>query len=446
MKRDLALLATSFVLLTNPIAHVVRAVNEVPYRSWHPINVLVVASLLFLATAWLIKRPPLLPVASTWPMLTIAGFAAVTAPWSVSPLRSVAWAMHLGGMTLVANAVAHTFSPALIRRAALMAIGVLLLLSFVMITLTPSYGTSDESLYRGAWRGVFAGKNHLGLVAALGVVLSLISQVRWRFVVLAGSLMTLVQTRSGGGMLMVASGVAMLLVIRALTLMPQHWRRPFCITLGTSSLLLAAAAFLFWPTIAKSIGRDVSLSGRTVLWKHVIDRISERPLIGYGLRAYFEGDRDHRALQAAMNEATARGRTFSPPRTEVIPQANVIGSPSVSSPAPAKPPPTQQVRLLPEPKWRIHNAHNGLLALALDLGIPVTLLFLCFVAWRCAPAAILAVRGMARPDDTAALVLVAAFFAHNLVEVSVLRSWHPEALLFLLVLMSLCAPHASNEP
>ncbi len=97
--------------------------------------------------------------------------------------------------------------------------------------------------------------------------------------------------------------------------------------LGCVSLLVS----IYWIELLTSLGKDVTLTGRVPLWSYALTRLMERPLLGYGLSAFWAPN-SHYAIEAGQR---VTGGSWIPP-----------------------------------------NAHNGLLDLTLDIGLIGGSLFL----------------------------------------------------------------------
>jgi O-antigen ligase len=53
--------------------------------------------------------------------------------------------------------------------------------------------------------------------------------------------------------------------------------------------LFSLGATSFAEAVLGSLGKDLSLTGRTDIWPFVIDKIQERPLLGYGFAVFWNG-------------------------------------------------------------------------------------------------------------------------------------------------------------
>lgn len=59
------------------------------------------------------------------------------------------------------------------------------------------------------------------------------------------------------------------------------------------SAVIGINLFFYWDDIVINIlgalGKDASLTGRTDVWEFVIDRIKDRPILGYGFGTFWNG-------------------------------------------------------------------------------------------------------------------------------------------------------------
>ncbi len=133
------------------------------------------------------------------------------------------------------------------------------------------------------------------------------------------ALLLIVMSRSGTGL--VTSGLVGVALLS--TGLVRGNIRSFAPTMALMLIILiiaATAGASFWFDVLHALGRDPTLTGRTVLWEHILGSISDRTLLGYGYAAYWYG-------------------AYGP------------GSAFIES-------------------WGINSAHNGWLEAALDLGVP----------------------------------------------------------------------------
>lgn len=165
--------------------------------------------------------------------------------------------------------------------------------SLLFICILPNYGIMQEIDLAGTWRGVFSHKNVLGPTMAIAVFTELFILVacsgkpRWRFGLLCIYLSLVVFSHSSTALLLCTAFFAG-------TCIYLLWQRDKMSGLGLSILciLLLIAGFIVFlsnPDFALGIlGKDTSLTGRTALWSAVIPLIEQKPLLGWGYRAFWQ--------------------------------------------------------------------------------------------------------------------------------------------------------------
>ncbi|AWK88857.1 O-antigen ligase family protein [Azospirillum thermophilum] len=172
-------------------------------------------------------------------------------------------------------------------------LSLLMVLSFIFVVAMPAVGL-DHEMHPGAWKGVFFQKNVTGRMM-VWLVLCLVwldwqgEARRWvTRSLLALAMLLIIMSRSGTGLL------TSFLVTGALlsTTLVRGSIRSFMPTMALLIALLviaATAGAFFWHDALYAMGRDPTLTGRTVLWDHILRSVEERPLLGYGYAAYWYG-------------------------------------------------------------------------------------------------------------------------------------------------------------
>jgi exopolysaccharide production protein ExoQ len=217
----------------------------------------------------------------------IIAFGALSVLWSDQPMYSARAAAQIGMTTLVAI----MFAQGLRAR------------SFIAIVMYALLASVVTNLYIP---GIFGAKNSLGLALALlilssfWVMLDKRQPKPARIVAILSLLSTppmLLEAGSEGALL--AGGFALLcsfvpFLLRPLQSKTRIWLvwlslLAICITLAISFLQFEDIMDLALPLI----GKDISLTGRTLLWSHAVDIIADHPFGGLGLQAFWvEGNRE----------------------------------------------------------------------------------------------------------------------------------------------------------
>jgi O-antigen ligase len=233
----------------------------------------------------------------------------------------------------------------------------------------PSEGT--------AWRGVYDTKNALARVMVLGAISGLLLTLerrRRRWPVWAGiglSVGMMGMSQSATGLIVFCTLVMTMKFAGTLRL------RPIVLVPSLIALALLLAGGVIWlrfndAAMAGTLGKDVTMTGRTELWSVAMLFIEQRPWLGYGYSSFWRG-------------ATGPSGAFWA----------AVG-------------------------WPTPHSHNGFLDLTLDLGLLGLVAFLA----ACGSVFIAAIRRArtARSTDAVApLVLLAYTVFYNLTESSILR-------------------------
>src|ERR1035437_1095970 len=216
--------------------------------------------------------------------------ALLSASWSLDPNETLRRAFALGMATAFGLCVASRFRSHDLLRLVACVLGICALLSVAFGLLLPSYGIAS-GVFSGDWEGVFTHKNTLGAMMLIAVVtfrsvpnVSRRSQlVGWIGVGVAAILVVLSRSMTalvglGGG------GLAVPLLRRF-----RQGRLMSALVLLAVSVLCATVIFMSvdMGVTLRMMGRDATLTGRTGIWSAVVDRIIERPLLGYGYGAFW---------------------------------------------------------------------------------------------------------------------------------------------------------------
>lgn len=271
-------------------------------------------------------RPALafrIPVASP-AMTCLLVLAFASALWSLHPDVTLRRALAFLFTTVFGIYMALRFTFPQIMRLMVTGLSIMMFLSFASVFLMPAVGL-DAAQHVGAWKGIFFQKNVTGRMM-VWLVLCLLwldwqrEAKRWvTRSLLALALLLIVMSRSGTGLL-TSMLVAAALIATGLVRGNIRSFMPTMALMVVLAIIAGTATASFWHDALYALGRDPTLTGRTVLWDHILGSISERSLLGYGYAAYWYG-------------------SYGP------------GSSFLEA-------------------WGINSAHNGWLEATLDLGVP----------------------------------------------------------------------------
>ncbi|WP_448625858.1 O-antigen ligase family protein [Geodermatophilus sp. URMC 64] len=216
--------------------------------------------------------------------------------WSVTPGQTIRGVLVSVALSLGVATLAARLGQARSLEALGTALKALILLSWALYLAVPSMGTEQELYHHGALTGVFVQRNSAAFVMAVAVLTFLFralsdasrrrSAVLWTIVAAA----TLVATQSGTGLAVTTvCALGMLVTVTA-----RRWSRVTkrCVL----AVVLVVAAFLALRAqaviglVSELLGRDDTLTGRTVIWAAIEPYIAARPWHGYGWDALWTAD------------------------------------------------------------------------------------------------------------------------------------------------------------
>jgi exopolysaccharide production protein ExoQ len=220
----------------------------------------------------------------------LLGLAFISIFWSGAPEITLRRCMALFCTTAFGVYLAASYSRQELLKLLLWALGACAVLSIVFALLLPAYGLHLKTYL--AWRGVYENKNILGCFMALGSITWLLytfSQKRGRLV----------------GIAFVAIFIALLLLSKSITayvvfivilfsLLVYYLAYYRNIWAARPLAILAAAGlsimlFNHLELVLATLGRDATLTGRTLIWQQVWSMLLERPWLGYGYSAFWLG-------------------------------------------------------------------------------------------------------------------------------------------------------------
>ncbi len=256
-------------------------------------------------------------------ILGLIALALASTLWSIEPTITLRRAVALALTTAAGVYLGSRYSSSRMVRLLCWSLGLAALLSFLFGWLLPQWGVND---FRepGTLRGIYRTKNLLGRYMLLGAMVFQFAVAgigRSRFRALFGFALCTTLLMLSWNLAAIAGLVVLLPALFWIQRRRPHVRVLASVTLGLIAILalMGTSESLFG-----LLGKPFP-SSRALLWPQVQTAIEERPLLGYGLDAYWLTEVD--ALPAGARDA-------------------------------------RTVR-----NWRPSSAHNGLLELLLDLGI-----------------------------------------------------------------------------
>jgi O-antigen ligase len=230
------------------------------------------------------------------PLVAFVALMVLSTAWSTAPKVTLLQSVRLFGTTAIAYYLVTRFTLREFVELFGMAMAALLASSVLFVGVGVECHNSVPDAYGMAgWCGVFAHKNALGGGMVLGIVtLALMwfssrGMARWAVAAtLAGCIGLLAGSRSATSI--VSCGI----VLACLALMRLWYLRKNgrALILGGGALLAVGlgCAFVFgadFDSFFEAFGRDSSLTGRLDFWPNLVEAIRSRPWLGFGYNAFF---------------------------------------------------------------------------------------------------------------------------------------------------------------
>lgn len=223
----------------------------------------------------------------------LLGLCFISLLWSAAPTVTLVRSIAILGTSLFGIYLATRYS--LKEQLQLLAwtFGIVIVFSIIFAVFLPKYGLMS-GLHVGKWRGIFAHKNVLGKLMILSSMIFLITALneqKYKILLWGGflfSIILLFQANSSSSMINFLIIVFCLSIIKML-------RKPYILMIPTLLLLALIGQFSYlWLVdnatyLLSSIGKDATLTGRVDLWPAVLDKIWQRPWLGYGYSGFWGG-------------------------------------------------------------------------------------------------------------------------------------------------------------
>lgn len=243
-------------------------------------------------------------VIRAWPawlmMFGLVGLAFASQYWSIDPgvteRRVIAMAINSAFAVYLGARFRNAALPRLLMHTGLvMAVG-----SLVMVFAYPKVGVHQFD-NAGLWRGLWYEKNQMGLVMVVGAVSSAATLAAdhiagrkggfWTaLVALALTTLLVLATQSKTSLLCWMLGVGM---VGGWWALKQGGAVVTVVGVWLGVVTVASATWL-WNSdsaaILEALGKDPSLTGRTLIWEALMRKVAERPWTGYGFSAFWGVD------------------------------------------------------------------------------------------------------------------------------------------------------------
>lgn len=247
-----------------------------------------VAALFLLVARWKSSIRAFLRDPLVW---LLTGTAIISFLWSDFPDESLRKGITTLQTTYFGLYLASRFSLKQQLQMLAWALGIVAVFS-LLFTLAFPGAAIEAGANAGAWRGPFAQKNPFARLMVLGALVFLLLALdggRHRYLLWGGFGISVLL------ILLTGSKTALVLLMTLIVLLPLYkalgWRDTTVIPLVITVILVTGSIAVLvvgnWENILLGLGRDPTLSGRTQLWEMALEKIAERPWLGYGYQAFW---------------------------------------------------------------------------------------------------------------------------------------------------------------
>ncbi len=223
-------------------------------------------------------------------LLALPILALVSCLWSENARQSVISAFILLVFTFFSFYIVGYFGPRRQLELIMLVGGVLVPLCIAVALIVPGLGAPSSG-----WRGILGHKNNLGIVATLLLVTALhwsacgLYQRMFRAIYVAMCILLIIMSKSRTGWALACIALCLTVALRLLQRLP--FKESFAIALAALpvSLGLGYAAYQVGPQLLQAVGKDPTLTQRTIIWAAVWDSVEKHLLLGYGYSAFWTG-------------------------------------------------------------------------------------------------------------------------------------------------------------
>ena len=252
---------------------------------WIPIYLLILG----LVTIRLRYFLPILII--NWPVVVLCLIAGASVIWSVSPGDTLRRTIALTMTTFCGLYLGMRFSQKELLQLLAWALGLTMIGSWAVSLALPDLGVMKGTL-AGAWRGMFAHKNQLGSTMLLAAVVFGVlayqakSYRRLGWLGIASALALVVLSSSQTSLLICILLAGLFGFSKVLTLPARHAIPLAAVLVAGGFGVAILGGFLIEPLLA-SMGRDITLTGRSEIWAGIFKSVAQRPWLGFGYEAFW---------------------------------------------------------------------------------------------------------------------------------------------------------------
>jgi exopolysaccharide production protein ExoQ len=228
-----------------------------------------------------------------WLLTLLAALSILSALWSQDPFRSFYNGCFCMIEAFFAYYLVTKFTSDELRTLIIMTGLFMAIVGLFMVFVTPGYAVAHSGRDGTSWVGLYTDRTSTGkgMVFLLSPAI-IFARKEFRFRRVAYILLMLFL------IFMAHAATARVITIlyfgfmAGIKLFTKFGRRSsiiVAVVLGLTGLAVVSTAMVFLPQILGLLGRNATLSGRTLIWTFVMRSIMKRPMLGYGFYSFWLG-------------------------------------------------------------------------------------------------------------------------------------------------------------
>jgi exopolysaccharide production protein ExoQ len=232
-------------------------------------------------------------------------FALVSAMWTQSLSKTIPFAVFGLVLTYFGVYLQARFDPDRLIELFLFVGWAAALISIATVAIYPAAG-----IYKvdgtGAWRGMYFHKNHLGMITTIMLFPAFFAKPKSQLervglvVYFLLSLVLVAFSQSRTAWLLFVVCMAAVAFLKLYPRIPRGERLLLVFSSAILALTVATVAVTSYREIAIGLGKDPTLTGRTLIWSAAWKAVGKHPIIGYGYKAFWLGTPQSDALNIQM--------------------------------------------------------------------------------------------------------------------------------------------------
>jgi exopolysaccharide production protein ExoQ len=228
-----------------------------------------------------------------WLLTTLAGLSMLSCLWSQDPFRSAYNGCFCMIEALFAYYLVIKFTSDELRTLIMMAGLFIAVVGLFMVVVSPQYAVAHSGRDGTSWVGLFTDRTSTG--KAMVFLLSpaiIFARKEFKYRRAAYILLLLFLVFMAHAATARVISVIYICLMAGIRLYTKFGRRSSIIVaavLGLAGAAVASTAIVFLPQLLSLLGRNATLSGRTLIWTLVLRSIMKRPILGYGFYAFWLG-------------------------------------------------------------------------------------------------------------------------------------------------------------